>query len=106
MGLQTYADSLPLDQPAYPHSLIRELHCLLIRNKDLIDSSADSVALRSDCAYTLSDLELHCPHMSEDPFSPLTLHITQLYYSHQVTWYMIPHKVTFMILSTVTVNES
>ena len=33
-----------------------------------MDSSADSVALRSDCANAQADLELHWPHMSEDPF--------------------------------------
>ena len=30
---------------------------------------ADSVALRSDCADAQTDLKLHWPHMSEDPFS-------------------------------------
>ena len=29
-GLQTYVDSVSIDQPAHPHSLIWELHCLLI----------------------------------------------------------------------------
>ena len=29
----------------------------------------NSVALRSDWVDVQVDLELHCPHMSEDPFS-------------------------------------
>ena len=35
----------------------------------LFNRIADSVALRSDCADAKADQEMHCPHISEDPFS-------------------------------------
>ena len=40
-----------------------------------VDLSANSVAVRLECAYAYADLGLHCPHMPEDPFSCDALHI-------------------------------
>ena len=40
----------------------------LISQSDHMLQKADSVALRSDCAYMQADLQLHCLLMSKDPF--------------------------------------
>ena len=56
-----YADSVALDQPAHQRSPTRELHRALVCGIRFIDSSADSVALRSDRADAQADPEPHRP---------------------------------------------
>ena len=49
--------------------MIRELHCPLLCKIGILDISADSVALGSECVDAYADVELECSHMSEDLFS-------------------------------------
>ena len=44
----------------------------------LINLSAVSKALSSDCADVLSDLKVHRPHMSRDPFSQDASHMIMM----------------------------
>ena len=51
----TYTDNVASGAPA--HKSVTE---------DYIDSSADDVALRSDCVVAEACLEPHCPHLISD----------------------------------------
>ena len=72
--LGIYADSITPDQPIHPHSLICEIkYQLFCKEYGIIDVSAESVALWSDCTEVQAHLELHRPLISEDQ-CPMTRH--------------------------------
>ena len=77
-GLQTYANSVGQDQHAHPRSLTWELHGPLISPYNHI--------LRMD---TYTELELHCPHMSEGPFSHVKSLMIQVDYSRIYIHYIL-----------------
>ena len=52
-----------------------DLRATLPADLSMSSRIADSVALRSGCADAHADLELHCTHMSEDPFSHDAAHL-------------------------------
>ena len=70
LGYIAYTDSVAQDLPAR-HIIWSESYTVCLSVKEgYIDSSADSKALRSDCAAVPVDLEAHCPHIGCDKCDP------------------------------------
>ena len=64
-----YADCVAPDQNAPSvQSHPRDTSLSYDKKMGLIDTSADSVALGTDCGDGQTNYELHCPHISEYPF--------------------------------------
>ena len=83
-GPRTYMDSVAPYQSVQMylhslimHSLISELHCLLISQCNPSLKNWFSIDLRSDCTglIVMSDLELHCLHVTLGPFLLDTSHV-------------------------------
>ena len=72
-GIRTYADSVAPNQPAHLRATLSADGPIR-----LFYRKAVTVALRSDWADAQADLELNCPHMSEDPISHGAAHISTI----------------------------